>query len=105
MPQAAPKPFNPLAGMVLMAALWGMTVLALHAVIRPPQPVAAADSSLDLKGLTTANVVDLTTNIVTALAEDQFSSVLMKVQLAQQVVERLRTPVASQSPASPVVAR
>jgi hypothetical protein len=95
--------------MVLMAALWGLTAAALHAVIWPPKlndgPALAADNHLELKGLNTANVVDLTSNIVTALAEDQLSSALMKVQLAQQVVERLRAPVAPRRPASPATAR
>jgi hypothetical protein len=105
LPQAAPKPLNPLAGVSLMAALWGLTALALHAVIWPAQPAVAAAGGLELKGLTADNVVDLTGNIVTALAADQLSSALLKVQLAQQVVERLRAPVAPQPPASPAAAR
>ena len=94
-----------------MAALWGLSIYALREVVWPPKPAVAGATGIELKGLTADNVVDLTRNIVSALAADQFSSVLLKVQLAQQVVERLQTPPVAPvgappaPPASPAAAR
>lgn len=94
MPCPKPQPAGPTLLVVL--ALWGLCIYGLHAAIYPAKP-APAVAAQSLPGLNAQNAIELTDEVVTALAADQFSSVLLKIQLAQKVAQRLQ-PVSAQAP-------
>ncbi|HEX2859588.1 MAG TPA: hypothetical protein VHP58_05285 [Alphaproteobacteria bacterium] len=90
MPRPKPQPAGPT--LVVMLALWGLCIYGLHAALYPAKPVAAVAQTMP--GLNAQNALELTDEVVSALAADQFSSVLLKIELAQKVAQRLQ-PVAT----------
>lgn len=91
MPRPKPQPAGPT--LLVVMALWGLCIYGLHTAVYPAKVAPAVAPAMP--GLNAQNALELTDEVVTALAADQFSSVLLKIQLAQKVAQRLQ-PAAAQ---------